>query len=116
MLQGLPLNDESEEPCGTSNDSPSAHNLQSSNVNEEQYWAEYRVNWINQNQELLDNDYEQWVQSNIDYNVHNQIQGGITDHQTFKQSYPVDQFYEMQYQQFLQVQFGQQEVQDEQVD
>ena len=112
LLQGVPLNDESEEPFqqeGTSNESPSFQGVQcQDNTQLEQYWADYRANWIALNQAELDNDYETWVHQNIAYNIENKIEDGITDASLFKSTYTLESFYEGQYQQFLSATFPQQ--------
>lgn len=33
------------------------------------YWQEYKDNWINHNRPILDQEYTNWVKSNIEYNI-----------------------------------------------
>lgn len=68
LLEGYPVNDESDDMYGTSNESPSAANAQlvsDDNYNQAEadrlYWEEYRNNWIQHNRDVLDQEYEHWV-------------------------------------------------------
>ena len=100
---------------GTPNDSPSIVNgsplegdpsqlvpdsAQNSNLHNE----EFRASWINHNKALLDQDYQQWVKDFVDQYVAfvaanpHEAENYITDHEKFKESYPPDYFYELQYQ------------------
>lgn len=105
------MNDESEEPYqneGTSNETPSFIDGQIDSTNQAQvtqYWIDYKNNWISHNQGELDKEYEVWVQSNINHYVQNQIPDGITDETIFKQTFPIQNFYDEQYNQFMQINF-----------
>lgn len=72
------------------------------------YWAEYKNNWINHNQPVLDQEYEGWVKQNVEYNITLNDPNMITDAATFQQTYTKDYFYDMQYNQYIQVTFPQQ--------
>jgi len=60
-----------------------------------QYWAEYRNNWINHNQPVLDGEYEGWVKQNVEYNITLNDPSMIIDSTTFQQTYTKEYFYDM---------------------
>ena len=66
----------------------------------EDYLDEYKANWIKHNQAILDQEYLNWVQAHIDYNIANNVPDSITCVETFKSTYPAHDFYESQYNQF----------------
>jgi hypothetical protein len=74
-------NDESQDfyarnEDGTSNESPSNNGEPAVSTNAadpqqdvDQYWLEYKQNWISHNQPVLDQEYMNWVKSHVDYNL-----------------------------------------------
>lgn len=64
------------------------------------YGEDYRTSWINHNKALLDQDYLQWVKSCVDeYSAYvaanpSEAENYITDYEKFKESYPLEYFYE----------------------
>lgn len=112
---------------GTANDSPSVVNgspqegdpnslVPDSAQNSNMYAEDFRTSWINHNKALLDQDYLQWAKNLVDQYIEyvaanpGEAENYITDHDKFKESYPLEYFYELQYQQYLQSCEAQQEV------
>ena len=114
---GVAQNDESadfyrNQNGTTSNESPSNNQepvstyIAENQQDIDQYWLEYKQNWIAHNQSILDQEYRNWVKSHIDYNCAQENQEGlITDETIFMQTYPALNFYEEQYQVFLNEQY-----------
>lgn len=98
--------------------------------------AAHRVNWIEHNRALLEQEYEGWVVSCAQYNAEQQalyqqqqaqVQPGqdqqieecpqyITDVEIFRQTYTPEYFFDMQYNQYGAQQFAEQQPVPEEPD
>ena len=82
--------------------------MQQTDDNYDQYWQDYKNNWIIHNQATLDVEYENWVRSYIEYNTSHvqanpdQAAEFITDENLFKQNWPADYFYNVEYDKYIQ--------------
>lgn len=83
LFENIPLLQEQESDMGTSELSPAP-------LGE----SDYKANWIMHNQAILEQEYLNWVQSHIDYNLQHNVPDAITCPETFKATYPAADFYE----------------------
>ena len=78
------------------------------------YQQNYKENWITHNMEDLEKSYNGWMAQNIEYNVTNQVPDSITTEDQFKANFPLQNFIEDQYNNFLAANFpGQQQLDDQ---
>ena len=61
------------------------------------YWENYKNNWITFNKNVLDQEYDTWVTTNVEYNISLNQSDLITDKDTFLQTYSKEYFYDQQY-------------------